>query len=39
LRSSFLWRNSHRFLFAFLRVVLYAGFATWEVAEWTFKKN
>jgi hypothetical protein len=28
-----------RFFFAFSAGVLYAGFATWEVAEWTFKKN
>jgi hypothetical protein len=29
----------YRFLFAFLAKLLYAGFATQEVAEWTFKKN
>jgi hypothetical protein len=23
----------------FVRVLMYAGFATWEVAEWIFKKN
>jgi hypothetical protein len=30
---------TYRFFFAFSTGILYAGFATLEVAEWIFKKN